>query len=148
MVGILAMGVTLLVAGWHTRQRLQPIAGGVTATGRVTAVRVVSTGKGHVYAEVVTFTDASGRTFAVTGPTSSDYPRVGASARVSYDPANPNRACDLSASSTAWLAPFVTGIVILSTALVVLLIVTIAIQRTRRRRATHAPSTDLLLSGS
>lgn len=103
-VGLIA-GIAGVRSSLRTRSLERPVPGGVATTGSVIAMNKIRA-RGYVYAPVVQFTDASGKTYQFIAPTSSDEPGVGSSALVSYDPGSPNHAHDLSDSSEAWEAPF------------------------------------------
>ena len=134
------MGVFLIVSGWHTRAEERPVAGWVTTIGTVVGVHTEATKDGHVYGPIVAFTDGAGVSHRFTAPTSSDEPRLGDTATVAYDPADPSRAHDLSDSSTSWAAPFVTGIFIVSLGSGLLVLLSWLGVRTRRLRRSVAAS--------
>jgi hypothetical protein len=112
----------------------RPVSGGVAAVGTVIRVHAVNTGRGWVYAPVVEFTDTGGQRIVSVPPTSSTFPQVGSTARVSYSPTDPTGAHDLSNSAGAWAWPFYTGVFILLLALVWYLFLAWAIRRNRARR--------------
>jgi hypothetical protein len=140
LVGGFVAGVVLTVGGWHQRETEQPVKGWVTTTGTVVGIAGSKTGKGTVYGPIVSFTDESGVLHQFAAPaTGPGGPHLGGAATVSYDPANPSRAHDLSDDS--WRASFVTGVVILSVfgaALVLVLCVGLAVILRRRRRVRSA----------
>lgn len=132
---VVGMSVSLVVGGLHTRSLLRPVPGGVLVTGRVVDVYVHQY-KSVVYAPIVAFTDSAGRVHTFRAPTSSDRPTVGAAALVSYNPANPDEAHDLSDSSRSWRVPFYTGAILLTFVLVESLAVgAFVLHRRRRPRA-------------
>lgn len=106
---ILGMGIWGLVGGWHDRALTRPIQGGVTTTGRVVEV-VTYQGKGTTYAAVVEFHTQQGTTQRFQGEFGSGRPTVGSSSTVSYDPAHPNDAHDLTDNPGSWKWPFFTGL--------------------------------------
>jgi hypothetical protein len=129
------MSVPLVVGALHTRSLLRPVPGGVLVTGRVVDVHVQQF-RSVVYAPIVAFTDSAGRVHTFRAPTSSDQPTIGAAALVSYNPANPDEAHDLSDSSRSWQTPFFTGTIVLTFVLVEGLAVgAFVLHRRRRRRA-------------
>ncbi len=140
VVGGFVAGVILTVSGWHQRATEQPVKGWVVTTGTVVGIAGSETGKGTVYGPIVSFTDKSGVHHQFAAPaTGPGRPDVGGPAKVSYDPANPSRAHDLSDDS--WRASFVTGIVLLSVfgmALMLVLCVGLVILLRRRKRVRSA----------
>ncbi len=114
LVGIIVVGVVGIVIGWHTRAQERPVHGWTTTTGTVVGVRNEAVRDGYVYGPIVSFVDSDGNPHRFTAPTNDDEPTVGEQATISYDPANPAHAHDLSDSGTNWLGPFVVGIFITS----------------------------------
>ena len=132
---VVGMSVSLVVGGLHTRSLLRPVPGGVQATGTVVDVYAHQY-RGVVYAPIVAFTDSAGRRHTFRAPTSSDQPTIGAPALVSYNPANPAEAHDLSDSSGSWKMPFYTGAILLTFVSIEGVAVGVFVMhRQRRRRA-------------
>ncbi len=101
------IGVVVLFGGIHRYAAVQPVAGGSTTTGTISAVSTTQNcGKHgcHTYnVPTIQFT-AGGVSFTFTGPESSNSMKVGDPVQVSYDPRNPAVARDISASvGEAWL---------------------------------------------
>jgi len=101
------IGVALLVSGVRRYDAVQPIAGGRTTTGTVTAVSTGQSCGRHgcstYWVPAIQFT-ANGRDFTFAGPESSSPVNTGDQVRVSYDPGNPAIARDMSAGvGKAWL---------------------------------------------
>jgi hypothetical protein len=124
----------------RTRALERPVPHGITTTGQVIAVKKIRA-RGYVYAPIVQFADASGRTYQFTAPTSSNEPRVGSVARVSYDPSNPNHAHDLSNSAEAWKAPYFTGVGVALMAGLMLIVIVVSLPLQARRK--HLRSDDI-----
>lgn len=135
MLGGMTLGISLMISGRHVRSDERPVAGWITTTGSVVGVHRVSGKDGDTYGPVVSFTDMTGVRHTFTAPLSSTAPAMGDSAKVSYNPADPSKAHDLSDNGSSWLAQFAVGVVILSVAgLLLLLVLTILIRAWRRRR--------------
>jgi hypothetical protein len=107
-VVFIGIGVALLIGGMRRYDAVQPIAGGKTATGTITAV---STGQdcgrhgcSTYWVPEIQFTAANGRTVTFAGPESGNPMDTGAQVQVSYDPGNPASARDMSAGAgNAWM---------------------------------------------
>jgi len=101
------VGVALLIGGVRRYDAVQPIAGGKTATGTVVSVGTGQNCSRHgcssYWVPAIQFTAADGRTVTFAGPESGSPVSTGDQVRVSYDPANPVVARDMSAGSgDAW----------------------------------------------
>lgn len=131
------MSVALIVGAWDTRSLLRPVPGGLQVTGRVVDVSVHQY-KGVVYAPIVAFTDSAGRVHTFRAPSSPERPLIGAPALVSYNPANPAEAHDLSDSSRSWKTPFYTGATLLTFVLVEGLAITAFVMNRRRCRRARS----------
>jgi hypothetical protein len=119
VVLIMLLPVGLIVGGLQTRHKVEPIAGGVQTTGEVSDVtRIAILHGGYSYDPTVSFTDNAGHVHLFTGPSESSPPAIGSRVEVSYDPANPDHAADLSAGSAKWKVPFWIGVVLLALELV------------------------------
>lgn len=106
---VLGAAIGGIVISLHDRSQLQPIAGGVQATGRVVDV-AVDNGRGTSYAPIVEFTDQAGQTVRFQAPYSDDEPAIATPATVSYDPRNPDHAHDLSETGVFWQGPLIVTI--------------------------------------
>lgn len=98
---MLLLPLGLLIAGlcWQQRALLQPVKGGLVATGVVSG----SHGGGLTgVSPVITFVDNNGRRRDFTAPSSSRLPAMGTPATVSYDPSDPAAAHDLSDAGAQW----------------------------------------------
>ena len=90
----------------HGYRAVQPIPGGVTTTG--TVVRV--TGSSKETRAIISFTTRTGEELTFTGPGESTTAiKSGQTVRVSYDPANPADARDMSAGGEAWIFSLILG---------------------------------------
>ena len=101
------VGVALLIGGLRRYDAVQPVAGGKTTTGTVTAVSTGQNCGRHgcsaYWVPAIQFTAANGRTVTFAGPESGNPVNTGDQVQVSYDPGNPARARDLSAGAgNAW----------------------------------------------
>jgi hypothetical protein len=104
----IGIGVALLIGGLRRYDAAAPIAGGKTTTGTVTAVSTGQNCGRHgcstYWVPDIQFTAANGRTVTFAGPESGNPIDAGDQVRVSYDPANPAVARDISAGSgDAWM---------------------------------------------
>jgi len=107
LVVFVGVGVALLVGGVRRYDAVQPVAGGKTTMGTVVSV---STGQdcgrhgcSSYWVPAIQFTAADGRTVTFAGPESGSPINSGDQVRVSYDPADPAVARDMSAGSgDAW----------------------------------------------
>jgi hypothetical protein len=100
------IGIALLISGIHRYDAAQPIAGGRTTTGTVTAVNTGQNCGRHgcstYWVPTIQFT-ANGRSFTFAGPESGNSMNTGDQVQVSYDPGNPAFARDMSAGvGEAW----------------------------------------------
>ncbi|HET6165945.1 MAG TPA: DUF3592 domain-containing protein [Marmoricola sp.] len=127
---VLGMSTWLLVGALHDRDDSQPIAGGVEVTGRVVDVDATS---GRTWRAVIEFADRAGRKHTVTGPSGNERPEVGEPARVSYDPADPSRAHDLTFNHASWKWPFWTGIFCVAVAMLGAVTCGVVVVRQRRQ---------------
>lgn len=138
-----AIAVPLIVAGLRWKDELKPIGGGVSTTGRV--VKVITdegSRKNRVtYRAVVEYADSEGVTHQMTNKAGDEPPYVGEVVQVSYDPADPTRAHNLTTGKGSANWPLGTGIFIIGFSVVVDLIVGVVVWRERRRaRALSAES--------
>jgi hypothetical protein len=100
---VIALPVGLIGGGLHTRHQVEPVAGGITTTGTVTSISSDEELHGKNYTPTITFTDSRGHVHLFDGPTDTNsHPPVGTKVKVSYDPANPDHASDISAGSKGW----------------------------------------------
>jgi Protein of unknown function (DUF3592) len=106
------IGIALLIGGIRRYDAAQPIAGGRTTTGTVTAVNTGQNCGRHgcstYWVPTIQFT-ANGRGFTFAGPESGDSVNTGDQVRVSYDPSNPAFARDMSAGVGEGLILIVFG---------------------------------------
>jgi Protein of unknown function (DUF3592) len=97
-----AFGVFFVVTGYNDWAAVQPIAGGKTVTGTVVSVvNGESCGRygcSPNWTPTIRFETSSGETHTFVGPTYSSEIDAGESVRVSYDPADPAVAHDVSGS--------------------------------------------------
>ena len=103
-----AIGVVLLIGGIHRYDAAQPIAGGRTTTGTVTAVSTGQNCGRHgcstYWVPTIQFTAANGRAYTFAGLASGSPVNTGDPVRVSYDPRDPTVARDMSAGAgNAWM---------------------------------------------
>jgi len=95
------IGVALLIGGMRRYDAVQPLAGGRTTTGTVVAVGTGQSCGRHgcsaYWVPDIQFTAVNGHAVTFTGPESSSPVNTGDQVRVSYDPADPAAARDLSA---------------------------------------------------
>jgi Protein of unknown function (DUF3592) len=122
----LAIGVALLIGGLRRYDAAQPIPGGRTATGTVVAVSTGQNCGRHgcsaYWVPAIRFTAASGRTVTFAGPESGNPIDTGDQVRVSYDPANPASARDVSAGAgNSWLLIGIGALAVLAGAVSFLL---------------------------
>ena len=101
------IGVALLISGVRRYDAVQPLAGGRTTTGTVTAVATGQNCGRHgcstYWVPTIQFT-ANGHSFSFAGPESSGAMNAGDQVNVSYDPRDPAQARDISAGvGKAWL---------------------------------------------
>ena len=104
----LVVGVALLVGGMRRYDAAQPIVGGRTATGTVVSVSTGQNCGRHgcsaYWVPAIQFTAANGRTVTFAGPESGTPVDTGDQVQVSYDPADPASARDVSAGpGDSWL---------------------------------------------
>ncbi len=97
-----AMGIFFLVGGYNEWAAVQPIAGGTTTVGTIVSVATGETcgryGCSPNWTPTIRFETPSGASYTFSGPTSGSQVSTGESATVSYLPANPSVAHDISAS--------------------------------------------------
>jgi hypothetical protein len=98
---ILGLGIWGLQHVEHARALLEPIPSGIQASGTVVGSQHPCD-LGCDYTAVVRYTDRSGRAHMFTVPYQSDDPVIGSTVKVSYDPAVPADAHDISRSSSTY----------------------------------------------
>jgi hypothetical protein len=97
-----AVGVFFVVSGYNGWAAVQPIAGGKTVSGTVVSVvNGESCGRygcSPNWTPTIRFNTSSGESHTFVGPTYSGQISAGQDVQVSYDPADPTTAHDVSAS--------------------------------------------------
>jgi hypothetical protein len=101
------VGVALLIGGIRRYDAVQPIAGGRTTTGTITAVTTGQNCGRHgcstYWVPTIQFS-ANGRSFTFAGPEAGRSLTTGQAVQVSYDPDDPASARDMSAGvAKAWV---------------------------------------------
>ena len=98
------VGVFFLIGGYNLWAAVQPVAGGTTTTGTVVSVSTGETcgryGCSPNWTPTIRFETPSGASYTFSGPTSDSQVSIGQTLSVSYLPANPTVAHDISASGT------------------------------------------------
>jgi Protein of unknown function (DUF3592) len=94
---ILGLGIWGLQRVAHARALLEPIPGGIQASGTVVGSQHPCD-LGCDYTAVVRYTDRSGRAHTFTVPYQNENPVIGSTVKVSYDPEVPADAHDISRS--------------------------------------------------
>lgn len=102
-LNLVVVGAVALASGLRIRSQGEPVPGWRQTTGRIAGSVPSNTGREWIYAPVISFR-AGGQTVRFDGPTSTTPPVIGTPAQVSYDPAKPADAHDLSISSAVWKA--------------------------------------------
>jgi Protein of unknown function (DUF3592) len=115
---LIVIGVVSLFSGISRYNAVQPIAGGRTTSGTIVAVSTGQNCGRHgcstYWVPMIQFT-ANGRNFTFAGPQSGNSINTGGQVRVSYDPAHPASARDMSAGvGQAWLLIGIGAVVILA----------------------------------
>lgn len=106
---ILVVGVWGLLSVEHSRAQLLPVSGGIQTTGRVLAVQASCDGS-CTYEPTIEYTGLRGHAYRFTAPYQSEFPAVGSTVTVSYNPRDPAGAHDISASLSNWDLPLGTAI--------------------------------------
>jgi hypothetical protein len=141
VIGVLAVAslpFDLIGGGLSTRKIVEPVPGGLRTTGQIVSVSSEQELHGRDYTSTILFTARDGHVYTFDGPTDVRSQKIGAQVKVSSDPANPNRASDLSAGSTTWEAPFWAGVALLPIELAVIVLFTIRIRKVRKARRAGA----------
>jgi Protein of unknown function (DUF3592) len=109
-LGVIGLGAWLLAAGIGIRSQVEPVAGWLQTTGRVTSFHTYQpTYEGQlVYRPVIAFR-AADRIITFSAPGVGQPPVIGSPVRVAYDPRDPADAHDLSLGSS-WEGQFYLGI--------------------------------------
>jgi hypothetical protein len=102
--------VGVIGGGLHLRRQTQPIAGGLRTTGTIVDVTSADELHGKSYTPTIEFTDDRGHVHLFDGPTDATAQKVGRKVDVSYDPADPDRAADVSVGAASWEATFWVGV--------------------------------------
>ncbi|HTW20364.1 MAG TPA: DUF3592 domain-containing protein [Mycobacteriales bacterium] len=110
VVLIALLPVALIGAGLHIRGQVTPIKGGSRATGTIVGVSSEDEIHGKSFTPTIAFTDSRGHVHLFDGPSDATAQKVGTKVVVSYDPADPDHATDVSAGTTGWKATFWTGV--------------------------------------
>lgn len=140
LVAMVGLSTWAIVGGLQSRAKSEPVPGGVITTGTVVDV-VTHHDKGTTYRAVIRFTDRDGRTHTFQGQEGDQQPEAGQRCRVSYDPARPLGAHDLTFNHSSWRWPFWTGIFGASLSLVTTVGTALVLLRRRRdARAVAVPS--------
>jgi uncharacterized protein DUF3592 len=141
VLGVLAVAslpFDLIGAGLSTRKIVEPVPGGLRTTGQIVSVSSESELHGRVYTPTILFTARDGHVYTFDGPSDVRSQKVGTNVTVSYNPANPNRAADLSAGSTSWKALFWSGVALVPIELAVIVLLTIRIRKVRKARPARS----------
>ena len=114
---LLAFGVFLVVNSYNRWSEAQPVAGGKTTSGSVVAVALgQSCGRyscSPTWTPTIRFMTTDGVAHTFVGPESNSQLSDGDSVRVSYDPANPAVAHDVSAGTGSSLVELGLGVFLL-----------------------------------
>jgi uncharacterized protein DUF3592 len=141
IIGVLAVAslpFDLIGAGLSTRKIVSPVPGGLRTTGQIVSVSSEQELHGRDYTPTILFTARNGHVYTFFGPSDAVSQKVGANVTVSYDPANPNRAADLSAGATSWEALFWSGVGLVPIEIAVIVLVVVRIRKVRKRRAASS----------
>jgi hypothetical protein len=107
---IAALPAAVIGAALHTRHITSAIKGGVTTTGTITSVESQAELHGRSYTPTIAFTDRDGHVHLFSGPSDATSQKIGTRVTVSYDPADPEHAADVSAGSTTWKITLGVGV--------------------------------------
>jgi hypothetical protein len=107
---VAALPVALIFAGLHVRGQVSPIKGGRQAAGTIVDVTSAEALHGRTYTPTIVFTDSTGHVHLFDGPSDATSQRVGTRVTVSYDPADPDHAADVSAGARTWEVTFWAGV--------------------------------------
>jgi hypothetical protein len=126
----------------HDRSLLEPIPGGIQASGTVVGSQQ-SCNRGCAYTAVIRYTDRRGGVHTFTVPYQSDEPIIGSAVTVSYDPAAPADAHDISRSPSTYDLQLGTFIILTAlgglTALGAGTVAVVAVARRRARAKVLTP---------
>ena len=119
ILGVLMVGIPIFfigMGGWgighvtHEQSLLRPVQGGLQTEGQIIS-EDESCYRSCTYTPTIQFMDLHGGVHQFTAPPSQDYLSEGTSVTVSYNPANPSEAHDLSdGGSSSWNLPLFTSI--------------------------------------
>jgi hypothetical protein len=104
--------VGLIVGGIQTKHKVEPVPGGLTTTGTVREALGHQGQHGTYYTPRIYYTAADGSVHFLDGPSVSDKPTIGSRVTVSYDPADPEHASDISASKTGPTVAMYIGVML------------------------------------
>lgn len=97
----MTMGISGLVHVRHVQSLLRPLPGGTVTTGTVLGSHV-SCFRSCTYEPHIRYTDRDGNPHTFTAPYQSDYPAVGSTVKVSYNPKVPSEAHNISNGPSSW----------------------------------------------
>ncbi|MBV9486855.1 MAG: DUF3592 domain-containing protein [Frankiaceae bacterium] len=138
-----ALPPLMIVGSFQLKAQVEPVKNGVTTTG--TIVDYSSSHHLHggtTYDPQISFNDASGGVHFFQGPSTSHRPTLNSTVKVSYDPANPDHASDLSAGKATWKVLLIIGMVTTVGELYVL--GRVVARRIRPDRADRDPASSTL----
>ena len=107
---LVTFGISQIRAGIDWKAEKQPLAGGVLAEGRYVDVIKDGGKRGRTYRAECVYYDTAGKPHGIISRSGRTPPDTTGVVRISYDPADPVRARDLTTGKDAWRFPYWTGI--------------------------------------